>query len=35
MTIEEVHQQGTLEQYYLKMAIHEEVPKLQEKEGQA
>ncbi len=26
LTIDEVHEQGTLEEYYLKMAIHEETP---------
>lgn len=30
MTIEEVHEQGTLEEYYLKMAIHEATPELKE-----
>jgi ABC-2 type transport system ATP-binding protein len=30
MTIKEVHEQGTLEEYYLKMAIHEATPELKE-----
>ncbi len=35
MTIEEVHEQGTLEEYYLKMAIYEEKPELEEKKEKA